>query len=203
MKRFIATFAGIVLMVALTACGVTVHTDHDFIGGNPCGPNDKWLLIDITSSLPVGDEDDPEYVDPGEFVNVLFDAESPDPNYGGVIYVGVGLSSSNPEILEAATPYFANVCFPADKPVAIMVRAWLAADRVQRASLTLRCHIHENDLVGPGEQLDEVTTDSSDLIAPGTHGYDVGTQCVYRHVPGGWTGPGIPDPPFPLLERDR
>jgi hypothetical protein len=203
-KKVTAITIGMALMVAMAACGpVTVHTDHDFVGGNPCAAEQTWLQVDITGSYPTGNPADPVYVDPNVLVDLLFQAFSPDPEYGGVVYVGTGLSRTNPEIIDAATPYYANVCFRADKAVAILVRAWLAAPTVREAGVGIRCAIHKPEVESLGDQVDEVRTDAADLIEPATNGYDIITQCVYIYVPGNWAGPPMPEQPFPPLDRHR
>lgn len=191
-----------ILLVA--GCGPTkVHTDHDWVGGNPCSPGEKRVQIDIDGSYPTGDQADPVYVDPNVLVDVLFDGFSPDPEYGGVMYVGTGLSQRTPGTIEVVTPYYANACFRADRPVAIMLRAWLAAPTVREAGVGITCAMHDEGIEATGIQKDYVKTDAADIIPPGEKGFNIIVQCVYIHVPGDWTGEPMPEKPFPTLDNPR
>lgn len=174
--------------------------------GLVCAPDQRWLVLTVHLYRPNPDPN-PSRPELGNFlegipVDIIVQAASPAPGYGGVKFglIGVGISGVNPSIIRAVTTYTATICWDAQYPVALLIRA--SIDTVElHAYDRLECFLEDGrsdgtqDLVATDFRQVELT----DLI-PGADPYTV-TQCQDIYVPGAGEFAGVVPPSFPPLEN--
>lgn len=184
----------LIVLAVLTACTAPAHVS-DQIEGCPAG----YRHIDVHLQV-LGIDGAP--IEGRDFVVTVAGA-SFDPEYGGIVVEGVGITGRNPFTAteETDAEYDPVICVPDERAVAVMVR--MSVQNPPAAYEIVQCELIDQGPFGSaqgglpaGERvaLDQRRVEISDLIGSQW----VVAQCDYLHVPGGFTGQ-IPEP-FPRPE---
>ena len=185
------------LLALLTACSAPVGLS-DQVEGCPIG----YLHVDIEVKV-VSPTEGP--LDNIPFALVIA-AQSFDPEYGGILVEGVGVTGRNPYVSDQTTDadppiQYDVLCIPADRAVAWMVRA--SYQHPQTAYELIQIELFNRGEVGAGNVmtvndadaricLEQRRVELDELIDP-ERWYTV--QCNQLSIPAGFTGQ-LPEP-FP------
>lgn len=215
MKRAIAALLATTTAIALGGCRPSIHNEEQ---PNPCLDTEAHVTFSIEVTRPTDELGQTREAVEGMEMDIIIVTESPDPDYNGVIYfdtdetIPIGTVTRNPIRIQKMSPYGAQACWPAEKPVLFLVRAYLLppvtldlAPNYQTYD-TLRCEIEDGEnLHSEGfDYLDqsETTVGGADLfpenIRRGRDDPYIGVQCQYIYIPGGYQGDPInPKPDLP------
>lgn len=172
--------------VLLGACGAPAHVS-DQIEGCPATYRHIDVNLDVigVNGAPIE----------GRPFTITVAGASYDPEYGGILVEGVGITGRNPYAMPERTDdaYNPVICIPDERAVAIMVR--MSVQDPPAAYEIVQCELIDQGVFGTGQgnvlpmqervALDQRQVELSDLAVRG--GWVV-AQCDYLHVPGGFTG---------------
>ena len=198
--------AGLVTALAamLGACSpITVHNAPSEL----CEPTDRNIQVKVELSRPAKQDANGNVLAEAQSImtvaEVIYQAWSPEPGYEGVILMShgltTGISKVNPIIKQVGLPYEATVCWGAEHPVGMFMRAYVYHAYDIEPLDTLTCTFKDHDDPDP-QRLNKLSHDemiyTSSVDAADVTGYVV--QCQDIYTPFDWTGdPVRPAPPRP------
>lgn len=215
MKRAISALLVAALATSLAGCRVSVHNEEQ---PEPCLDTDAYVTFSVEVTRPVSQSHPEERQQVGGLeMEIVLQAESVDPDYSGVIHmdrdstIPIGTVTRNPIVMRKLTPWGGQACWPADKPVLFLLRAFLippgSLDPFTLPYTTydeLKCYIEDGEnLHSEGyDYLEErkTTVGGADMFPENLRRNDpyVGVQCQYIYIPGGYAGdPLTPKPDLP------
>lgn len=189
---------------ALAACSpITVHNEPAAL----CEPTDRNIQIRVELHRPAKQDSNGTIIANAESIftvaDIIYQAWSPEPGYEGVILVSggftTGISKVNPILKQVGLPYEATVCWGAQHPVGMFMRAFVHHHYDIEPLDTLTCEFKDFDDPDP-QRLGNISRDemlyTGPVAADETGNYVV--QCQDIYTPLDWTGdPVRPAPPRP------
>lgn len=188
----------------LGACSpITVHNSPSEL----CEPTDRNIQVKVELNRPAKQDSNGTIISDVQSVmtvaEVIYQAWSPEPGYEGVILMShgltTGISKVNPIIKQVGLPYEATVCWGAEHPVGMFMRAYVYHAYDIEPLDTLTCTFKDHDDPDP-QRLGNISRDemlyTGPVDAADTNQYMV--QCADIYTPFDWTGdPVRPAPPRP------
>ena len=207
-RQRVARAAVAVLLVlvpaALAACSpITVHNEPAAL----CEPTDRNIQVKVELIRPAKQDANGVIVAHAESIltvaDIIYQAWSPEPGYEGVILVShgltTGISQVNPIIKQVGLPYEATVCWGAQHPVGMFMRAYVHHYYDIEPLDTLTCTFKDFDDPDP-QRVGNISKDEMLYTGP-VDPADVSEyliQCQDIYTPLDWTGdPVRPAPPRP------
>lgn len=204
LTRVLGAVVATAVAALLGACSpITVHNAPSEL----CEPTDRNIQVKVELNRPAKQDGNGNILAEAQSVmtvaEIIYQAWSPEPGYEGVILMShgftTGISKVNPIIKQVGLPYEATVCWGAEHPVGMFMRAYVYHAYDVEPLDTLTCTFKDHDDPDP-QRLNKLSHDEMLYTGPvddaDTNQYMV--QCQDIYTPFDWTGdPVRPAPPRP------
>lgn len=214
MKKFVGGAVAAALLAALAACAPIGQDPGSAETELSCLPTERYLRLYVDAHREQNVVNDPQAdIDIHADFTGTVQALSPAPGFqgiafyaksanGGGVVTNVGtITPGNPLIFDGQTPFHGAACWPAEYPVAFLLRATLARGAANAQDEVL-CSLYDgHTLAGFLEEMtnsDYHRVELVDLIP----GNAIQVQCVDYYVPGSGDWAGATLPTFNPLPRN-